>query len=273
MSSTEADAVGKAASIRARPTFERLLSRQELITGAALLIAAGLSWRWLAIHGMQVMPMGGGRMGEMAIDPWSADYIGSAFLMWAIMMVAMMLPSAAPMILLHARIDRTLSSGQRLAHTALFALAYLFVWGVFSGAAVLGQALLLDIGLISAASLAIGDHALAAALLAGAALYQFSRVKIACLDHCRSPIQFIMRFWSPGIGGTLKLGLVHGLYCLGCCWALMLLLFVAGVMNLGWVAVISAIILLEKVARPEWPVSKAIGIVLLGGAAGLLTIR
>src|SRR5690606_13960590 len=151
--------------------------------------AVVLSWRWLAIHGSSMMPMDGSSMGVMPLEPWSAEYLGSAFAMWAIMMVAMMLPSAAPMILLHASISRAPTPGMRLAHTSLFALAYLLVWSLFSSAAALGQALLLYIGLVSSASLAIGYEALAAALLAGAALYQFSRVKIACLDHCRSPVQ------------------------------------------------------------------------------------
>lgn len=272
VSSTRTEA-REAASVRAHLPFERLLSRHGAIAGTALLITVALSWRWLVSHGSSMLPMDGSGMGAMTIEPWSADYVGSAFLMWAIMMVAMMLPSAAPMILLHARINRAPTSGQRLVHSSLFALAYLLVWTAFSGAAALGQALLLDMGAVSSASLAIGDHALAAAVLAAAALYQFSNVKIACLDHCRSPIHFIMHFGSPGIAGTLKLGLVHGLFCMGCCWVLMMLLFVAGVMNLGWVAAIAAVIFLEKVAPREWPVSSAIGLALLAGAAGLLVVR
>ncbi len=273
MSSTRTEGGGEAASYRAHLPLEWLLSRQGAIAGAALLIAIALSWRWLVSHGSSMMPMAGSRMGRLAVDPWSADYLGTAFLMWTIMMVAMMLPAAAPMILLHARINRAPTSGQRLAHSLLFTLSYLLVWTAFSGAAAIGQALLLEVGAVTSASLAVGDHVLAAAILLAAALYQFSSVKIACLDHCRSPIQFIMHFGSPGIGGTLKLGLAHGLFCLGCCWVLMLLLFVAGVMNLGWVAVIAAAIFLEKVAPRQWPVSTAIGLALLAAAAGLLFTR
>lgn len=270
MSSTRTEAVREAAPVRAHLPFERLLSRHGAIAGAALLIVVALSWRWLVSHGSSMLPMDGNGMGAMPIEPWSADYLGSAFLMWAIMMVAMMLPSAAPMILLHARINRAPTSSQRLVHSSLFALAYLLIWTVFSGVAAVAQTLLVDVGIISSASLAVGDHVIAAAILAAAALYQFSSVKIACLDHCRSPIHFIMHFGSPGTGGTLKLGLAHGLFCVGCCWVLMLLLFVAGVMNLGWVAVIAAVIFLEKVAPRQWPVSTAISLALLAAAAALL---
>ncbi len=270
MSSTSTESVREAAPVRAHLPFERLLSRHGAIAGAALLIVVALSWRWLASHGSSMSPMDGNGMGAMPIEPWSADYLGSAFLMWAIMMVAMMLPSAAPMILLHARINRAPTSGQRLVHSSLFAIAYLLVWTVFSGAAAVAQTLLVDVGIISSASLAVGDHVIAAAILAAAALYQFSSVKVACLDHCRSPIHFIMHFGSPGIAGTLKLGLVHGLFCMGCCWALMLFLFVTGVMNLGWVAVIAALIFIEKMAPREWHASTVIGIVLLAGATGLI---
>ena len=209
----------------------------------------------------------------MPAQPWSAAYLAPAFAMWAVMMVAMMLPSAAPMILLHARIDRAPPGAARLGHTLLFSLAYLLVWAGFSAVAVFAQALLIHLGLISAASLAISDRALAAGVLLAVALYQLSRAKAACLDQCRSPIHFVMRYWSPGIAGTLRLGLVHGAYCVGCCWALMLLLFVAGVMNLAWVAAIAAIVFIEKVAPPAWQASKLIAALLFAGAIALLVLR
>lgn len=256
----------------AQLSVERLLSRQGLIAGLALAIVAALAWRWLATSGMPAMPMDERGMGAMALNPWSGAYLGPAFVMWAIMMVAMMLPSAMPMILLHARIDRTARSGQRLAHTALFTLAYLLVWTGFSAAAALAQALLIDVGLLSAASLAFGDRLLAATLLVGAALYQLSPAKAACLDQCRSPIHFIMHFWSPGALGALRLGLVHGLYCVGCCWGMMLLLFAAGVMNLAWIALLAAVVLIEKAAPPKWQANKLIAGFLLIGALAILVI-
>lgn len=273
MSSTKARGKGDAASARALHSIERLLSRHGLIAGVMLVIAVALAWRWLITSGMSAMPMDAHHMGGLGIDLWSADYLGPAFTMWAIMMVAMMLPSAAPMILLHTRIDRATTSSQRLAHTVLFSLAYLLVWTGFSAAAALAQALLIDFDLLSAVSLALGDHMFAAVLLAAAAIYQLSPAKAACLKQCRSPVHFIMHFWSPGVKGVLRLGLMHGLYCVGCCWGLMLLLFVAGVMNLAWIAVLAALVLVEKLASPRWHASKAIAALLLAGAMAMLLIR
>jgi len=255
--------VSSTSATQAQLSIERLLSRSSLIAGAALLLAAMLAWRWLVVSDSH-------NMGAMAMAPWTAAYLITAFAMWMVMMVAMMLPSAAPMILLHARIDRAASPARRLVHTLLFALAYLLVWTAFSAVAALAQALLVDLGLVSSASLALGRRTLAAALLAGTALYQLSPVKAACLDQCRSPIHFVMQFWSPGIAGTLRLGLVHGLFCVGCCWGLMLLLFVAGVMNLAWIALLAAIVFVEKAAPPKWQVSRLIAGLLFAAAVALL---
>jgi predicted metal-binding membrane protein len=266
VSSTDPGAA--AASARVQLSFERALSRSGLIAGAALVLAAILAWRWLIVS--DTAAMAGHGMAAMAMETWTAAYLIPAFAMWTVMMVAMMLPSAAPMILLHARIDRAASPARRLGRTLLFALAYLLVWSAFSAAAALAQALLIDLGLVSSASLALGDRAMAAALLAGAALYQLSPIKAACLDQCRSPIHFVMRFWSPGIRGTLRLGLVHGLFCVGCCWGLMLLLFVGGVMNLAWIALLAAIVLAEKAAPPKWRISRLIATLLFAAAAALL---
>jgi predicted metal-binding membrane protein len=270
VSSTEPGRVRGSLSGHAQISIERLLSRHGLIAGAALVLAAALAWRWLMTSGMPAIPMDGHGMGAMAVEPWSGAYLVSAFVMWAVMMVAMMLPSAAPMILLHARIGRAPTSARRLAHTLIFSLAYLLVWSGFAAAATVAQALLLDLNLVSAAGLAIGDRVAAAALLFVAAAYQLSTAKAACLAQCRSPIHFVMRFWSPGAAGALRLGLVHGLYCVGCCWSLMLLLFVAGVMNLAWVALLGAIVLVEKVSPPAWHASKVIAGLLLVGALALL---
>jgi predicted metal-binding membrane protein len=270
VSSTSPDQGAAPAAVRAQLSIERLLSRSPLIAGVALIVAVVLAWRWLLISDMSLMPMDGHNMGAMTVRPWSAAYLLSAFAMWAVMMVAMMLPSAAPMILLHARIDRVSTPATRLLHTLLFALTYLFVWVCFSALAAVAQALLVDRGLLSAAGLALGAPILVAIFLVAAAFYQFSPVKAACLRQCQSPVHFVMRFWSPGVAGALRLGLVHGLYCIGCCWGIMLLLFVAGVMNLAWVAGLAAAVLLEKLAPPRWHVSKALGGLMLAAALWLL---
>lgn len=267
MSSTDGGEAATAAG-RAQSRLERLLSRNLLISGVALLTAIALAWAWLLQPEMAAMPMHGHH--GMAADPWSASYLVPAFTMWTVMMMAMMLPSAAPMILLHARIDREKAPGKRLVNNLLFAATYLAVWTGFSLAAALAQALLIQVGLVSAATLALGDRGVAAAVLAVAALYQFSPAKKACLDQCRSPIHFIMRFHAPGTKGAIRLGLAHGLYCVGCCWGLMLLLFVAGVMNLAWVAVLAALVFVEKAAPAGWRVNVVIGIALFAGAAVLV---
>lgn len=239
-----------------------------LASGLALGLASGLAWLWLATSG----DMSGDHMAMMTVEPWSGAYLWPAFIMWALMMVAMMLPSATPMVLLHAKLDRSPSSGHRLLHNLLFGLSYLLVWAAFSAIAAALQATLIDAGLLSAATLELGDRRLAGILLLVAAAYQLSGAKAACLDQCRSPIHFVMRYWRPGPAGALRLGVIHGLYCLGCCWALMLLLFAGGVMNLAWVAALAVIVSLEKWSPAHWRAGLIVAAALaIAGVALLVT--
>lgn len=236
-----------------RTILEALLRREVAVTGFCVFMLVLLAWWWVwreasgmaAMNAMPDMP----DMVMPAPDPWSAAYLGTAFLMWTIMMVAMMLPAAAPMILLHARFSRR--SGGNAADTLLFTLSYIGLWTLFALLAALGQALLLASGLITQMSLALSEQRLAALLLIAAGAYQFSTLKQACLANCRSPVGFLMRHWRPGRTGALRLGVRHGLYCLGCCAVLMLLLFVGGVMNLGWIALLTIIVAAEKFS-PDW---------------------
>jgi predicted metal-binding membrane protein len=244
-----------------------LLSRENVIVAAALAAAAILAWAWLLGSPMTgTSDMGGMSMGP---PPLSAAYLVPAFVMWAIMMVAMMVPSAAPMILLHARIDKAETRTERTLHSLLFALAYLLVWTGFSASAALAQALLVRSGIVSDMALTVGDRVLAAALLAAAAAYELTAAKRLCLDKCQSPLLFIMRHWKPGAAGALRLGLSHGLFCVGCCWALMLLLFVGGVMNLAWVALLGIVVLAEKYAPPQWHAERYVAAALLIAAVAL----
>jgi predicted metal-binding membrane protein len=204
-----------------------------------------------------------------ALQPWAASYLLATFSMWALMMVAMMLPSAAPMVLLHARIDRG-SQRERAFASLLFMSCYVLVWILFSAIATLLQAALIDSNVVSSGTLLIGDRVLAAGLLLAAAFWQLSSAKSTCLNECQSPLQFVLRHWSPGPVGAVRLGLVHGLFCVGCCWSLMLLLFVGGVMNLIWVAGLAALVFLEKTAPPNWRADKWIAGLLVVGAAGTL---
>jgi predicted metal-binding membrane protein len=241
-----------------------LLSRDSLIVGAALAAAAVLAWLWLLGTASQ---MGGT---AMPIEPLSAAYLLPAFAMWAVMMVAMMVPSAAPMILLHARIDKAQTKRGRAIHSLLFAFAYLLVWTGFAAVAALAQALLVQAGSISAMELAIGGRGATAGLLLIAALYELTAAKRLCLDKCQSPLQFILRYWKPGAAGAVRLGLAHGLFCLGCCWALMLLLFAGGVMNLAWVAILGILVLGEKLAMPAWRAERYVAAGLFIGAVAVL---
>ena len=233
---------------------ERLISRDNAIVAAALAAATVLAWAWLD------RPMSMDLMGP----PATTAFVGAAFTMWSLMMVAMMLPSASPMILLYARFARARFGAAATAGTAVFVLAYVLVWSGFSLLASLLQAALVANGWAGAMDMAIGSRRLSGALLVAAGLYQLTPLKDACLEACRSPIAFLSRGIRPGMGGALRLGLAHGLYCLGCCWALMLLLFVGGVMNLAWVAALALLVAAEKLL--PW---KGVRIAL---AAGLIAV-
>jgi len=189
-----------------------------------------------------------GEMPGMMMAPalWDLRAYVLTSLMWFIMMVGMMLPSASPAILLHAGIARKRSPEARiLPDVWIFALGYLAVWGLFSGVAAALQQVLAASGWVTPMGVSSSGW-LSGGVLVIAGIYQWLPVKERCLSKCRSPLQFFMFHYRKGALGTFVMGAEHGLYCLGCCWALMLLLFVAGVMNLLWVAVIAIFVLLEK---------------------------
>ena len=220
---------------------------------------AGLAWLDLWRRARGVMDMA---MPEM--EPWSPAEFGAIVAMWVVMMVAMMLPSAAPMLSLFAGTDR----GRHPASVIAFAGGYVIVWAAYSVAAAALQALLQQRMLLSS-DLAATSTWLGAALLAVAGVYQLSPLKDACLFRCRSPLGFLLSRWRDGVAGAVGMGLRHGAYCLGCCWALMALLFVGGVMNLAWVAVLAVFVLAEKVL-PQGPwLSRVGGVLLIVWAAWL----
>jgi predicted metal-binding membrane protein len=169
------------------------------------------------------------------------------FAMWAVMMAGMMLPSAAPIVLLYAGVVRkSAGMGRPAAHVYAFVAGYLVVWSLFSlGATVLQR--IFTGWLLLSPTMASQSPIFAGTMLMLAGAYQLTPWKRACLAWCRSPVEFLTRFWKPGVKGGFRLGLAHGIYCLGCCWALMLLLFVGGVMNLRWIAALTVFVLLEKV--------------------------
>ncbi len=232
--------------------LQALLRRDRAVVGAGLAVLIGTAWFYLvhlasAMSGMAMPDMPGMAMAMPAMHPWSWVEVGALIVMWTVMMVAMMTPTAAPMILMFAAIHRRRAAeGRPGVPTAIFVLAYLVVWGAFSVAAALAQSALHAAALLSPAMAATSPY-LAGGLLIVAGVFQWTPLKRACLSTCRSPLSFLMSSWREGRGGAFVMGLHHGLYCLGCCWALMALLFVAGVMNLLWVAAIAVAVLVEKV--------------------------
>lgn len=187
-------------------------------------------------------------MAEMGMPmdaPWTRVEVLSTIAMWTVMMVGMMTPSALPVLLVVAKSAGTRGEGRIPASALAFGAGYLIVWCGFSVVAGLAQWLLHDAALLSPA-MAAASPRIAAGILVGAGVYQLTPLKRACLLHCQSPISFLMAHWRQGLAGSLRMGLHHGVYCLGCCWAIMLVLFVVGVMNLAWVAAIGVFVLLEK---------------------------
>ena len=231
--------------------LEAVLRRDRLVVVAGLLAIVALSWAYMSYLAQD--------MGSMMIplnQDWSAGDFGFQYGMWAVMMVAMMVPSAAPMILMFSTIQRRrLEQQQPYVPALVFVAGYVIVWAGFAAAATLGQWGLHQATLLSP-MMKSTNAVLGGSLLLAAAIYQWTPLKYACLSHCRSPLGFIMTEWKEGTGGALHMGVKHGAYCVGCCWVLMALLFVTGVMNLVWVAIIAGFVLLEKVAprgdRVNW---------------------
>nr|NUR37711.1 DUF2182 domain-containing protein [Sphingomonas sp.] len=228
-------------------TSRVLRHERALIAVSVAALAAG-GWWYLFTRAA----MSGSAMGVMAPPPISA-----LVTMWFLMMVAMMLPSAAPAILLYARVGQQ-SRGTAISSSWLFLAGYLAVWLSFSIAAAFAQSLL------TGPTMALTGRMAQAAVLIAAGLYQLSPVKSACVSQCRSPAEFLTRHWRPGWSGAFGLGLRHGTYCLGCCWVLMALLFVGGVMNLLWVVGLTLIIAIEKVAPRGDRLGRVAGVALIG---------
>jgi predicted metal-binding membrane protein len=193
--------------------------------------------------------------------------------MWVIMMVGMMVPSAAPVILLHALMERKQRpAASPCARTAFFTTGYLAAWAGFSVIATAAQWGLSEATLLSPAMVGTSP-VLGGALFAAAGVYQLTPLKSACLRHCRAPMSFLMRRYRAGNFGVLRMGLEHGAFCVGCCWFLMVLLFTLGVMNLLWVAAITVFVLLEKVLPATWPVTPISSGLMIGAGALLLAVQ
>ena len=249
----------------ASSALEQVLKKDRIVVIAAILVIAAIAWAYtvyVAGTGVGDMQMG---MGMADMRSWSSADFGLMYVMWVVMMVAMMAPSASPMILMFAAVNRRrMEQEAPYVPTGAFLAGYLVVWAMFSVGATLGNWGLHQASLLSSMMGASTSSYLGGALLLMAGAFQWSPLKYACLKQCRTPMGFLMTSWRDGHRGALRMGLEHGTYCLGCCWSLMLLLFVLGIMNLVWIAALAAFVLAEKVApKGEW-VSRVTGVLLVG---------
>ncbi|WP_256657240.1 DUF2182 domain-containing protein [Pseudomonas sp. 2FE] len=247
------------------------LRREQWLLLFCLSALTGLAWLALRRLASDMATPGG--MAEMAMAgmpmPWGFGEAVLMFVMWVVMMIGMMLPSAMPMLLMYQlMLRKRLPNAQRHWALSLFCLAYVLVWSGFSLLATLLQWGLEQLALLSPEMR--GSPALGAGLLLAAGAYQLLPTKAACLERCRGPLHFLLAYWSPGVGGGWRMGLAHGLYCLGCCWMLMGLLFVGGVMNLLWIAMIGGYVLLEKTLPGGRWFSRLGGLLLIGWGVFLL---
>jgi predicted metal-binding membrane protein len=253
----------------ARPALEALPWRDRAAILAALAAISAICWyySWLQAAAMR-------DMAELAMPmryaPWTAADAALNILIWWVMMLGMMVPSAAPMILFFAAINRgKRGRGELYVPTVIFTAGYLLAWGLFGAAATAAEWGLERAALISPQTQQVGPW-LGGGILIAAGLYQLTPLKFACLAHCRSPVAFLLGHWREGSAGAFYMGAEHGLFCLGCCWLLMALLFAGGVMSLLWMAVLAAFVLVEKVV-PFGPwIARASGVLLLGFGAYLL---
>jgi len=256
--------------------LEALLRRDRIVVVAALLVVIALSWFWVTLGaGMEMTALEMTRMSrDMAMTPavWTPAYAALMFSMWWVMMVAMMLPSAAPILLIYARISRREREAKRpWAPTGTFAAGYLTVWAGFSAIAAALQWGLEESGLLSAMMVTTTAW-LGAGLLVAAGLWQLAPIKQACLRQCRSPVTFLSEHWRDGNRGAFRMGLLHGGYCVGCCWFLMALLFFGGVMNLWWIGGLAAYVLMEKLLPMGHWLGYAVGVGLVAWGGWLVVV-
>ncbi|MFQ5984705.1 MAG: DUF2182 domain-containing protein [Alphaproteobacteria bacterium] len=243
--------------------LESVLKRDRVVVGVSLALLTALAWAYLVTLAVDPGGMdagGDGLMGAAALKPWTAMDFWLMFVMWAVMMVGMMVPAAAPMILLFALVVRKgREQGHLMAPVGAFTGGYVVAWSAFSLAATVSQWGLEQLALLSSMMVSASPR-LGGGILVIAGVYQMTPLKDVCLRHCRAPALFLSHRWRPGTAGALRMGVEHGAFCVGCCWVLMGLLFVGGVMNLLWIAGIAALVLVEKVAPQGHVVGRLAGL-------------
>jgi predicted metal-binding membrane protein len=264
--------------------LEAAIGRDRIVVIAALVVVIALSWAYLVAGAVPAMPrletperaeaFSDDSMVGMAMAPavWTPGYAALMYVMWCVMAVAMMLPSAAPMILLFAAINRKqFQAGHPRVATCILAIGYLSAWAGFSLVAVILQWGFQRIGVLSP-MLASSNTIFGGCLLLAAGAWQLTPIKHACLRRCRSPLAFLAVHWRQGAEGALRMGLVNGAFCVGCCWALMGLMFFGGVMNLYWIAGLATLVALEKTLPAGHWLGNATGVALLAWGAGMLAL-
>ncbi|MFS8981141.1 DUF2182 domain-containing protein [Cupriavidus necator] len=275
-------------------TLEAVVRRDRLVVVTALTTVIALSWAYLlsgAGMGMSAFEMtrvsqlgiarsmseegmaGMAGMAMMTRAVWTPGYAVLMFLMWWVMMVAMMLPGAAPVILLFATINRRQrEAGHPYVATGIFAFGYLAAWAGFSLVAVVLQWGFERTGILS--SMLVATNAIfGGLLLLAAGVYQLTPIKHSCLRHCRAPLSFLSTHWVRGARGALRMGLLQGAFCVGCCWLLMGLMFCGGVMNFYWISSLALFVLFEKTVPAGHWLAYATGVVLLIWGAGMLALN
>lgn len=250
--------------------MDTVLRRERLIISVCLAAVVVLSWLYL-IHTKAAMPdMDMPGMVMLDLHEWGPATVLLLFVMWSVMMVAMMVPSATPMILAFVTVNQRREAANRpFVPVTIFLFGYLAVWTAFSAVATLAEWGLHQAAMLSTTMTATST-ALNGGLLIAAGVFQWTPMKRACLKGCRSPLSFLMSEWRDGAGGAFVMGIRHGAYCVGCCWFLMALLFVAGVMNLLWVAVIALFVMAEKISPKGELLARAAGVGLVIAGATLI---
>ncbi len=224
-----------------------LLRHERAVLATIFVAVMGLSWGWIVAMARDMYGPMSGWSSWMMTSNWDATHLSLLWAMWAVMMAAMMLPSAVPILLLYMRSGRAREDdGLILWRVCALAAGYLLVWTVFSLAAT-GLQRAMAVQMLLSPMMEPASRRVGAILLVVAGIYQMTPLKRLCLIACRSPIAFLMGNWQPGPRGALYMGVRHGVYCLGCCWALMLLLFAGGVMNLLVIVALTAWIMVEKI--------------------------
>ncbi len=253
--------------------LEAVFKRDRAIVISGIVVVSVLAWAYMFYLAWDMKNIDMGiKISMPQMQTWGALDFVLMFVMWVVMMMAMMIPSAAPMILMFANINRKRREQQHpFVHTGVFLLGYLAAWVWYSALATLAQWGLNTTALLSPMMVSTSPI-LGGALLLVAGIFQFTPLKHACLTRCRSPLGFLLNEWREGTQGAFIMGLKNGNYCVICCWALMSLMFVAGVMSLLWMAIIAAFVLVEKVAPAGRWVSRISGFLLILWGAWMLLV-